>query len=106
MKKKIFLSLLTLSFALSFTSCNEDDLQLDSPNDLNDNTFWKTDQDFEIAVKGVYDGFKSLGFYGGSSNARDMIIVGDLLSDNLVFNPGGRRTNYFQEKNFSRNTNK
>ncbi|WP_333660382.1 RagB/SusD family nutrient uptake outer membrane protein [Chishuiella changwenlii] len=104
MKKKIFLSLLTLSFALSFTSCNEDDLQLDSPNDLNDNTFWKTDQDFEIAVKGVYDGFKSLGFYGGSSNARDMIIVGDLLSDNLVFNPGGRRTNYLSSY-FAYNSN-
>jgi len=105
MKKNIFLSLLTLSLALGFTSCSEDDLLLDSPNNLTDTNFYATEEDFDIALKGVYDGFKSSGFYGGSSNARDMIIVGDLLSDNLVFNPTGRRTNYASSYfNYNSNT--
>ena len=104
MKKNIFLSLLSLSLALGVTSCSDDDLQLESPNSLSDTNFYKNEEDFDIAIKGVYNGFKSSGFYGGSSSARDMIIVGDLLSDNLVFNPYGRRTNYLSSY-FAYNSN-
>ena len=76
-----------------FTSCSEDDLKLNSPNDYSDANFYKTASDFETAIRGVYDGYRSIGFYGGSASARDMIIVGDLLTDNVVYNPFGRGSN-------------
>ena len=90
MKKNTFLSLIALAGALMFTSCSEDDLKLDSPNDLIDANSYQTEADFEMAITGAYNSFRTIGFYGGSNGAKDMIIVGDLLTDNIIYNPFGR----------------
>ena len=66
MKKNTFLSLIALAGALMFTSCNEDDIKLDSPNSLTDTNFYQTEADFEIAISGVYDARRLwfLAFFG------------------------------------------
>jgi hypothetical protein len=47
---------------------------------------------------------KGAGFYNGSGNAGDLIVVGDLLSDNIISNPDGRGSN-FQSHNWLYNDN-
>lgn len=92
-KNKIFL-LSLLAVALSFSSCSDEDIMLDSPNNLTTNNFFKTQEDFDIAIRGVYNDFRTNGLFGNTGQARDIIILGDLMSDNLVFNPTGRRGGY------------
>lgn len=46
-------------------------------------------QGFEYAIRSLYTGMKNDG-YGGNDNG--MHLMGDLLSDNLMFNPAGRQT--------------
>ncbi|MGU9938491.1 RagB/SusD family nutrient uptake outer membrane protein [Empedobacter brevis] len=93
MKKKIYLlSLVAMSFAFTgaLTSCSEDDLQIESPNDIKQENFYKTEEDFEMAIRGVYNDFRTNGLFGNTGQARDIVILGDLMSDNLIFSPYGR----------------
>ncbi|WP_312556335.1 RagB/SusD family nutrient uptake outer membrane protein [Empedobacter brevis] len=97
MKKKIYLlSLVAMSVAFTgtLTSCSDDDIQLESPNDINQDNFYKTEADFQTAILGVYNDFRTNGLFGNTGFSNDMIILGDLMSDNLINNPFGRRGNY------------
>ncbi|WP_413532912.1 RagB/SusD family nutrient uptake outer membrane protein [Empedobacter brevis] len=92
MKKNIIL--LTVFGLLSiFNSCSDDDIIKESPNDVLVDGFYKTEGDFTKAIYGLYQDFKQIGFYGGSGYSRDLVVVGDILSDNLLSNYGGRGSN-------------
>ncbi|WP_313581168.1 RagB/SusD family nutrient uptake outer membrane protein [Chishuiella sp.] len=97
MKKNIFLlSLVAMSFTFTgaLTSCSDDDIKLESPNDIDQSNFYKTESDFQTAILGVYNDFRTNGLYGNTGSSNDIVILGDLLSDNLIFNPFGRRGNF------------
>jgi len=51
----------------------------------------KTEADFTNALNGVYKGFAQSGYYAGLSNASDLVSVGDIMADNLILDPNGRR---------------
>ncbi|MGV0941860.1 RagB/SusD family nutrient uptake outer membrane protein [Empedobacter sp. ULE_I140] len=97
MKKKIYLlSLIAMSIAFTgtITSCSEDDIQLDSPNDINQDNFYKTEADFQTAILGAYNDFRTNGLFSNTGYSNDIVILGDLMSDNIINNPFGRRGNY------------
>ena len=89
--KKIYLKLLLVSSIalLSVSSCR-DELSVD-PNDriLLENAF-KTESDFRKGLDNAYDGFKMSGYYSGDNC---QLIIPDIISDNLILNPLGRRSN-------------
>ena len=91
--KKISLSILTLVLALTFNSCNSDDLVQSSETGIEESNFYQTEGDFTRAIYGVYQGFKQEGLYGSGGTSSDINIVGDLLADDLVFNVNGRNSN-------------
>lgn len=92
MKKNIIL-LTVLGLLTIFSSCADDDIKKESPNDVLVDGFYKTEEDFTKAIYGLYQDFKQIGFYGGSGYSRDLVVVGDILSDNLLSNYGGRGSN-------------
>lgn len=92
--KKFSLYLLFSIALIGLTiSCGDDDIYNTDPDDTEVRYFYTSEDEFEWSVNGLYDGFFQLGYYGGSGSATDIIIVGDLLSDNLITNPGGRGSN-------------
>jgi hypothetical protein len=100
-----FKLILTLFFtALMFSACSEDDIFQEDPDSIVIENFYQTQADFENAIRGVYSRMKTTGYYGGSGNAGDLIVVGDLLTDNLITNPNGRGSN-FQSHNWLYNDN-
>ena len=89
--KKNILVLSLLACALSFTSCSDDDI-LQKPYDkIEFGDYFQSESDFTIAINGVYQGFAQAGYYAGLSNASDIISVGDIMADNLILDPNGRR---------------
>lgn len=92
MKKNIIL-LTVLGLLTTFSSCSDDDIYKESPNAILVDEFYKTEEDFTKATYGLYQDFKQIGFYGGSGYSRDLVVVGDILSDNLLSNYGGRGSN-------------
>ncbi len=91
MKKNIFV-LSLLACALSFTSCNDDDIDQKPYDKIEFADYYKTESDFTTALNGVYQGFSQSGYYAGLSNASDIVAVGDILADNLILDPNGRRS--------------
>jgi tetratricopeptide (TPR) repeat protein len=88
--KKIFLKytfILSAFFAL--ISC---DSELDQQpfNAFTPDTYYKTQTDFENALRGMYAGFFGGSYYGGSMLSRP-----DILADNAIIAQRGRRTNQF-----------
>lgn len=93
-KYNLYLLLLLISaFSLSTVGCNDDDIYNADPDDTLVEDYYQNEQHFVEAVNGMYMGFFTLGYYGGSGASADIIIVGDLLSDNLIINPDGRGSN-------------
>ncbi|MBC2846503.1 RagB/SusD family nutrient uptake outer membrane protein [Winogradskyella flava] len=100
-----FKKIITLLFvAALFSACGDDDIFQEDPDSIVIENFYQTQSDFENAIRGVYSRMKTTGYYGGSGAAQDLIVVGDLLSDNLITNPNGRGTN-FQSHNWLYNDN-
>ncbi|WP_374329164.1 RagB/SusD family nutrient uptake outer membrane protein [Soonwooa sp.] len=61
------------------------------PNDrLTIDNFYTSEGDFRKGVDYAYDAFKVSGYY---QNDQNQLIVPDILSDNLIQNPEGRRSN-------------
>ncbi|MBW7869739.1 MAG: RagB/SusD family nutrient uptake outer membrane protein [Flavobacteriia bacterium] len=91
---KIFkYSYFVMIFAALFTSCMEDDLKLNNPNNAVVDYYFNNQDEFEKAIRGAYNGLKGIGLYSGSGSAGDIIIVPDLLADNLILSPEGRGSN-------------
>lgn len=89
--KKNILVLSLLACALSFTSCSDDDINQKPFDSIEVSDYYKTESDFTNALNGVYKGFAQAGYYAGLSNASDIVAVGDIMSDNLILDPNGRR---------------
>lgn len=88
MKNKV-VKLILLSTLVIFTSCRD---ELDVvPNDriIVDN-YYTTESDFRKGIDYAYDGYKIAGYYSGDNT---QMIVPDIISDNLIQNPQGRRSN-------------
>lgn len=106
MKKNIFV-LSLLACALSFTSCSEDDINQKPYDKIEFSDYYKTESDFSTAINGVYRGFAQNiygGYYAGLSSASDIVAVGDILGDNLILDPNGRKSGQ-RTHNWSYNSN-
>ena len=90
--KKNILVLSLLACALSFTSCSDDDINQKPYDAIEVADYYKTESDFTNALNGVYKGFAQAGYYAGLSSASDIISVGDIMADNLILDPNGRKS--------------
>lgn len=71
------------------SSCT-DDLSV-TPNDrIIEDNYYTSESDFRKGVDYAYDAFKVAGYYSGDNSQS---IIPDILSDNLIQNPQGRRSN-------------
>lgn len=52
--KKVFLFIIFIGFASGFSSCQKDFLDLTPLDQISDPEFWKTDQDLELYMNGLY----------------------------------------------------
>lgn len=93
MKKLInyFVSVMIVLFAIS--SCSDDDILQTPPGDANVDNYFNNDDEFTAAILGAYNALKGTGMYSGNGNAESIIILGDLLSDNLITSQDGRGSN-------------
>lgn len=80
-------------FALTLSACSDEDIFQPDPDSIVVENFFSSEEEFTLALRGIYSRMKSVGYYGGSGASRDLIIVGDLLTDNLITNPFGRGSN-------------
>lgn len=75
------------------SSCSDDDLLQTPPGDANVDNYFNNNDEFTAAILGAYNGLKGNGMYSGNGNAESIIILGDLLSDNLITSQEGRGSN-------------
>nr|WP_315030787.1 RagB/SusD family nutrient uptake outer membrane protein [uncultured Chryseobacterium sp.] len=89
MKKNIVRIVLFTSLVFTAASCTDDLTVL--PNDrLVEDTYYTSESDFRKGVDYAYDAFKMSGYYAQDYT---QLIVPDVISDNLIQNPQGRRSN-------------
>lgn len=81
--------ILMLIMPLVIISC-DDELYTDPNNKIPENNSFKTEADFRNGVDAAYDAFKESGYYDGDTSQN---IIADVISDNLIINPLGRRSN-------------
>lgn len=89
MKNTIIKSSLAITVFLGLSSCSREDFeimpkQLDTPASV-----FVNETGFRSTLDGAYDAMKSM--YNG--DAGNVIITADVLADNLILNPLGRRSN-------------
>ncbi|MGB3454362.1 MAG: RagB/SusD family nutrient uptake outer membrane protein [Moheibacter sp.] len=89
--KKIFKYLMTAALAFGFVSCDSDDLEQLPPGSAIYEFYFQSPEEFESAIRGAYMSFFSSGFYTAEGG---IVKIGDVLADNVVFNPGGRGTSF------------
>ena len=77
-----------MAISLSVLSCQEDDITYRPLNAVNESTVLKTPADFENAIRGSYVYMRDGSGYGG-----EFLIDTEVMTDNLIYNPGGRGTN-------------
>lgn len=92
MKNIFSKTLFAASLALGLSSCDGLYDQYEPYNAVTLNTFYRTPEDFEQAILGMYGGFRSGGYFAGSGSAGDLVATPDVMSDNLVFNTEGRQS--------------
>ncbi len=102
--KHILKFLFVVALVLNFSACTDEDIFQPDPDSTVVENFFQTEAEFNQAIRGIYSRMKAFGYYGGSGVAGDIIVTGDLLTDNLITNPAGRGTN-FQSHNFLYNDN-
>lgn len=91
--KKQFIKLGILSLTIfSIYSCEDQFEDFEPYNQQTLETFYKTPADFELASTALYSAFRGAGYYDGGGSAGGYVIVGDILSDNLIFNTEGRQS--------------
>lgn len=76
--------LLTILILLGFISCSDDFLERGSLTQLAESNFWKTEQDAQLGVNGIYDVLQDRVLYSGTLNAGGTagIPQHDALADN------------------------
>ena len=85
--KNIFKTIIFTIALIGFNACDSDLEQL--PNDsLSPESFYQTNADFVAATRGVYSRFLNGSYYGGSLLSRP-----DIMTDNVILAPSGRRSN-------------
>jgi len=85
--KNIFKTLIFTIVLIAFNACDSELDQL--PNDsLSPESFYKNVSDFESATRGIYSRFLNGSYYGGSLLSRP-----DIMTDNVILAPAGRRSN-------------
>lgn len=85
---KNILKIFTLILGVVLLQSCEDQLT-QFPNDsVSPDTFYRNVSDFESANRGVYSGFLNGAYYGGSFLSRP-----DIMTDNVIIAPAGRRSN-------------
>ena len=84
--------------------CSDEDIFEKDPDSIVIENFFQTEEEFSLAIRGAYNRMKTVGYYGGSGASGDLIITGDLLSDNLITNAEGRGSN-FRSHNWQYNDN-
>ncbi|CAH0217095.1 RagB/SusD family nutrient uptake outer membrane protein [Chryseobacterium sp. Bi04] len=89
MKKNIVRVVLFASLAFTVASCTDDLTVLPNDRLVLDN-YYQSESDFRKGVDYAYDGFKISGYY---QQDYTQLIVPDVISDNLIQNPLGRRSN-------------
>lgn len=90
-------------FAL-LVGCDDSDIFQEDPDSTVIENFFQTEEEFTLAIRGAYRTMKTTGYYGGSGTSSDLVITGDLLTDNLITNPEGRGSN-LQSHNWLYNDN-
>ena len=80
-----------MAVSLSVMSCQEDDITLRPHDAVNEATVLRTVVDFQNAVRGSYLYMYKEG--GQSGYGGEFLIDSEVMTDNLIFNPGGRQTN-------------
>lgn len=89
--KKIFKYFLTATLAFAFIGCESDELEQLPPGDAIYEYYFLSPEEFESAIRGAYMSFFTSGFF---SDEAGIIKTGDILADNVIFNPGGRGTGF------------
>ena len=87
MKRIAFFAVCLFSLA-SISGCQKQ-LDLKPHEGLPEEQLFKDVRGFEYAVRSLYTGMKNNGFAGQDNG---IPLMGDLLSDNLMFNPAGRQS--------------
>ncbi|MBK78975.1 MAG: hypothetical protein CMC88_07980 [Flavobacteriaceae bacterium] len=84
--KFLTITIIILSFVMSFTSCEEDFLEKSDPGAGAVDGFFQTADDFKLGVNGIYNSLTAAGyftnFWGG--NYFHMNMEFDVVSDNMV----------------------
>ncbi|MEZ4793078.1 MAG: RagB/SusD family nutrient uptake outer membrane protein [Gelidibacter sp.] len=93
---KKFSLIFTISLFTLFTACDKENLDLNPFGSVGADVALVTPTDFQAAVNGLYtmmitDPVGNPFFNGGSYGASFMSFP-DVISDNLIYNPGGRGT--------------
>lgn len=86
---KWFKTFLLVTLPLTIVAC-DDELYTDPNDRIQDENAFKTEADFRNGVDAAYDAFKIGGYYNGDTSQN---IIPDIISDNLIINPLGRRSN-------------
>src|SRR5690606_20991139 len=76
-----------------YSSRSVHDILLHQPGDASVDNYWNKDDEVTAAIVGAYNALKGTGMYSGNGNAESIIILGDLLSDNLITSQDGRGSN-------------
>lgn len=91
MKISYFKYIIPLMLAVVFSSCSDELEQLPFDAIATDIAL-ETPADFENALKGMYVGMRSDGYYGASSGAPSIYFIPDVISDDVIINNNGRRS--------------
>jgi hypothetical protein len=86
--KKIYIYALLLSLVAA--GCKKE-LTQNPSNAINAADAFKTEADFTNAVRGAYGAFRGASYYGGQDNGA-MASSPDVMSDNLILNQQGRKS--------------
>lgn len=75
--------ILIIFLALSFAGCKESFLEKHSLTQISDGNYWKTGQDAQLAVNGIYDALQSRSLYSGNLNGWIGLPMYDGFGDNV-----------------------
>lgn len=90
MKKIVYKIAVAALLVLGVTACDSELDQVPHDNLATENAY-ETAQDYENAIRGAYSAFFNDGYYGGGDSG-DITSLADVLGDNVILNPNGRKT--------------
>lgn len=91
--KSIFKYFMSVLILFGINSCSDEDLYQFPTGDADVYNYFNNDDEFTAAILGTYNAMKGTGFYSGDGQSEATIIIGDLLSDNLITSLDGRGSN-------------